>query len=105
MFKPAQWLNDEILLIVAKDVTASEKGVVYFYNITNGLNGKIIDTDNHYEVTRIYYSGNEYLNLQIRIYFNNEKSWVEYIEKIPITQVFELIAKGEALTLDVLELN
>ncbi|MCL1867310.1 MAG: DUF4652 domain-containing protein, partial [Oscillospiraceae bacterium] len=97
------WLDDEILLVVGAYMhgSATVGGWVYYYDITDGSNKRIIHGDgSRFHVNSIKKDGDN-LDLEVALYhdgFNFMGNCVS--EQIPISRIRSLIEKGETLTLD-----
>jgi hypothetical protein len=112
--KRVAWLNDEILLVTVglNQGSVTRGGDVHFYNITTGENRKIIAAND--ELNRTGYSWAEFsyieiyddfLELSVSVSFDSANNHFIYTERIPLNTIHELIASGETLFLDAVQID
>ncbi|MCL2108147.1 MAG: DUF4652 domain-containing protein [Oscillospiraceae bacterium] len=106
--KRAVWLDDEILLVIAglDQGSLSVGGNIYYYNITDGSNGKIINMElgvTYPEFVRLAIEG-DLLTMAICVHFNVMDPKFTFDDSIPLSQVWELIRDGETYEFPVLDI-
>lgn len=98
--KDLLWLDDEILLLIAGPAygTMTQGGNIYYFNPETGEKAEIVKTaktgDSSTEISDIKLSG-DYLEIEVCVIFNYSNDYFYYNDRIPISQVYELIRNNQ----------
>ncbi len=108
--KDLLWLNNEILLLTAgqSNGTMTRGGDLFYYNPETGEKAKIINTiytkGSLTEISDIKLNG-EYLDLEICVTFYHADCWFFYTDRIPVSQVYDLIRNKQTLEFEAITIE
>jgi hypothetical protein len=107
--KTILWLDNNIMLVtVGLDAgSTTTGGDIFYYNVRTGENGRIITSANDSNWTEFNRMElcSEFLEFRVVVHFDGVNNHFIYTERIPLSQVYELIESGKMLVLDTVRID